>query len=70
MDVSEACEKEKPLSDLPLNEVHTLQGWALAPEEREGLEYDVVIVGAGPAGRSVAIRLTQIVQEAGSDSAV
>jgi electron-transferring-flavoprotein dehydrogenase len=31
--------------------------------ERESMEFDVVIVGAGPAGLSTAIRLAQIAQE-------
>jgi electron-transferring-flavoprotein dehydrogenase len=31
-----------------------------APPERESMDYDVVVVGAGPAGLSAAIRLKQI----------
>jgi Dehydrogenases (flavoproteins) len=42
----------------------------LSVSERESMPYDVVIVGAGPAGLSAAIRLKQLANEAGSDLSV
>ena len=35
----------------------------MEPIERESMEFDVVIVGAGPSGLAAAIRLMQLSQE-------
>ncbi len=43
---------------------------AMELPERESMEFDVVIVGAGPAGLAAAIRLKQLAAASGSDISV
>ena len=38
--------------------------------ERESMEFDVVIVGAGPSGLAAAVRLRQLAAERGHDLSV
>src|SRR5690554_155176 len=38
--------------------------------ERESMDFDVVVVGAGPAGLSAAIRIKQLAAETGKDVSV
>lgn len=42
----------------------------MALPEREGMDFDVVIVGAGPAGLAAAIRLKQLSAEKGEELSV
>src|SRR5216117_2304371 len=53
-----------------LRQANLEAGSAMEAPQREAMEFDVVIVGAGPSGLAAAIRLKQLGAERGTDVSV